>query len=180
MSRECPYCGGSITPEEIRSIATHPELTGDPVLASPWPFRFLPVQFTRDGLAIDPMGSPTDRLACPRCRCEFPRTFLRMDTQCCMHTVASATTLDDLLRCLPIAAERLESEGIALQDVTPPEQPLEMASNHDAIWLHVEHARNTALLVYYVSQSPTHTPSVGTNELTTAARLALQSPDAHA
>jgi hypothetical protein len=97
-----------------------------------------------------------------------------------MHTVASATTLDDLLRCLPIAAEQLEREGIALQDVTPAEQPLEMASNYDATWLHVEHARNTALLVYYVSQSPTHTPIVGINELTAAARLAMQIPDAHA
>jgi len=97
-----------------------------------------------------------------------------------MHAVASATTLDDLLRCLPIAAEQLERDGIALQDVTPAEQPLEMASNHDATWLHVEHARNTALLVYYVSQSPTHMPIVGTNEITAAARLALQSSDAHA
>lgn len=72
----CPHCWHRFRPDEVLWIAAHPELVGDAMLSAEDAVRFLPSRFSADGQALDPMGSRTRRLACPRCHLEIPQLVL--------------------------------------------------------------------------------------------------------
>ncbi len=75
----CPHCWHRFPPEEIKWIAAHSDLVGDPLLGSDAPQRFLPSRFNVEGLAIDVKGVPCQLLACPRCHLTVPRAVLEME-----------------------------------------------------------------------------------------------------
>jgi hypothetical protein len=76
----CPNCWERFAPERVFYVATHPELYGDLLLGENAPRRFLPTRFHPDGRALDPKGSPTHRLACPKCHLTIPRVLLERPT----------------------------------------------------------------------------------------------------
>lgn len=76
----CPNCWERFAPERVWYVATHPELYGDLLLGENAPRRFLPTRFHPDGRALDPNGSPTHRLACPKCHLLIPRIILERPT----------------------------------------------------------------------------------------------------
>lgn len=74
----CPHCWHGFAPQESLFIAEDPRLVGDPVAGPAEPLRFLPSRFDLTGAAIDPDGTRCTRLACPRCRQEFPRALIEV------------------------------------------------------------------------------------------------------
>lgn len=74
----CPVCWQSFDAGDVLSIAAHESLRGDPVLGEDAPMRFLPIRFNDAAQAIDPMGLPTGKLACPHCRRQLPHSFLEI------------------------------------------------------------------------------------------------------
>jgi hypothetical protein len=76
----CPNCWERFAPERVWYIASHPELYGDLLLGENAPRRFLPTRFHPDGRALDPKGSPSHRLACPKCHLAIPRVILERPT----------------------------------------------------------------------------------------------------
>lgn len=76
----CPNCWERFAPERVCYIASHPELYGDLLLGENAPRRFLPTRFHSDGRALDPKGSPSHRLACPKCHLAIPRVLLERPT----------------------------------------------------------------------------------------------------
>ncbi|MFP4145764.1 MAG: hypothetical protein ACOCTI_07390 [Phycisphaeraceae bacterium] len=72
----CPYCWERFPPEELLWIAHHDDLRGDPVLGGEAFRRFLPTRFSPQGDALDARGMKCQKLACPQCRQEVPRTLL--------------------------------------------------------------------------------------------------------
>lgn len=74
----CPCCWQGFAPQESLFIAEDPRLLGDPVAGPTEPIRFLPSRFDLTGAAIDPDGARCTRLACPRCRQEFPRAMIEV------------------------------------------------------------------------------------------------------
>lgn len=75
-SFRCPYCRTVSDIADILSVSTSPLLLGDPVLGEGEQRRFLPSQFTGNGLALDSEGSVCTEIACPRCHMALPRTLL--------------------------------------------------------------------------------------------------------
>lgn len=74
----CPHCWHGFAPSDSLFVAEDPRLLGDPVAGASEPLRFLPSRFDLTGAAIDPEGARCTRLACPRCRQEFPRAMLEV------------------------------------------------------------------------------------------------------
>ena len=72
----CPYCRTVSLLEDVLSVSTSPSLLGDPVLGEGEQRRFLPSQFTGNGLAIDSEGGVCTEIACPRCHMALPRMLL--------------------------------------------------------------------------------------------------------
>lgn len=72
----CPACWLRFDSGDALSIATHEELTGDPVLGPDQRLRFHPTRFNDAGIALDPMGLPAPDLACPHCRRQLPQCYL--------------------------------------------------------------------------------------------------------
>lgn len=72
----CFYCWRHIPPHQLKWISESKELFEDHRLGEEQA-RFLPTRFTADGRAIDEMGSPCDRLACPNCHLPIPKESLR-------------------------------------------------------------------------------------------------------
>ncbi len=75
-SRFCPACWQRFDAGDALSIATHEELSGDPVLGPDHRLRFHPTRFNDAGIALDPMGLPAPDLACPHCRRRLPNGYL--------------------------------------------------------------------------------------------------------
>lgn len=72
----CPSCWLTFKPEERLSIATHPELLGDPVLGEDEMLRFLPQSYdATHTFPLDSCGSPCTDRACPHCRLKLPPFF---------------------------------------------------------------------------------------------------------
>ena len=71
----CPSCWLAFPPEEALNIATHDELTGDPILGPHAKLRFPAERFNERGQALDPKGSTSLDLACPHCRGRLPHGF---------------------------------------------------------------------------------------------------------
>lgn len=72
----CFYCWRHIPPHKLKWISESPTLREDERLGEEQA-RFLPSRFTPDGRAIDPMGEPCERLACPNCHLPMPKESLR-------------------------------------------------------------------------------------------------------
>ena len=72
----CPYCRTVSLLEDVLSVSTSPSLLGDLVLGEGEQRRFLPSQFTGNGLAIDSEGGVCTEIACPRCHMALPRMLL--------------------------------------------------------------------------------------------------------
>ena len=143
MVKECPYCDRVLAAEEIRFVAAHPDLRGDPVLGDPWPVRFLPVRFNAEGDAIDPSGSPSSQVACPNCRAILPRQCLRMDVTQSSIRVMSAEAMLELQRRIEMTCERRESEGCHVRMLKLGEQP---PMNRDVVWHEVSLGQAQGLL----------------------------------
>lgn len=72
----CPYCRTVSDLADVLSVSTSPALLGDPVLGEGEQCRFLPSQFTGNGLALDSEGGVCTEIACPRCHMALPRMLL--------------------------------------------------------------------------------------------------------
>ncbi len=72
----CPHCWQKFDSEYLLYIASHPALTGDPLLGSGAMKRFSPSSFNALGQALDPMGAACSELACPRCHLKIPATVI--------------------------------------------------------------------------------------------------------
>lgn len=72
----CPYCRTVSDLSDVLSVSTSPALLGDPVLGEGEQRRFLPSQFTGNGLALDSEGGVCTEIACPRCHMALPRMLL--------------------------------------------------------------------------------------------------------
>ncbi len=72
----CPYCRTVTDIADMFSVSTSPSLLGDPVLGEGEQRRFLPTQFTSNGLALDLDGGVCTEIACPRCHMALPRAML--------------------------------------------------------------------------------------------------------
>lgn len=71
----CPCCWEFFNPEQILSIAGHPDLIGDSILGEDAMQRFLPEYCTENGLPLDSRGVPCSEYACPHCHCKLPPFF---------------------------------------------------------------------------------------------------------
>lgn len=72
----CPVCWLKFDAGNVLSIASHPDLMGDPVLGRDQMLRFLAKRFNTLGQALDEKGVPCPDIACPFCRCKLPPAFL--------------------------------------------------------------------------------------------------------
>ena len=72
----CPVCWLKFDAGDVMSIASHPDLIGDPVLGRDQMQRFLATRFNSVGQALDEKGMPCPDVACPHCRCKLPPAFL--------------------------------------------------------------------------------------------------------
>ncbi len=75
----CPVCWLHFNAGDVMSIATHPDLMGDPVLGRDSMRRFFATRFNARGQALDAKGVPCLDMACPHCRRKLPPNFLQMD-----------------------------------------------------------------------------------------------------
>lgn len=80
----CPCCWEFFTPDEILSIATHPNLTGDPILGQDAMLRFRAEYTSAQGLPLDAEGVPCSEFACPHCHSKLPPFF----TQTQQHIIS--------------------------------------------------------------------------------------------
>lgn len=77
----CPVCWLRFDAGDVMSIASHPDLMGDPVLGRHEMKRFFATQFNSRGQALDEKGMPCMHTACPHCRYKLPPRFLEMDSR---------------------------------------------------------------------------------------------------
>lgn len=75
----CINCWHRFHVEDLKFIAAHESLIGDPVLGENAALRFIPNRFTPNGNAIDPKGAETASVACPRCHLSLPRSIIDLD-----------------------------------------------------------------------------------------------------
>ncbi len=75
-SFKCPYCRAVSDLADVLSVSVSPSLIGDPVLGESEQSRFLPSQFTANGLAVDSEGGVCTEIACPHCHMSLPRNLL--------------------------------------------------------------------------------------------------------
>lgn len=74
----CPHCWFEFSPSNVRWIASHSELRGDPKLGREALRRFSATRFNEAGDALDAKGQVCTKLACPRCHLEIPGPMLEM------------------------------------------------------------------------------------------------------
>lgn len=72
----CPYCRTVSDLSDVFSVSVSIGLLGDSVLGAGEQRRFLPSQFTANGLAIDAEGGVCTEIACPHCHMSLPRSLL--------------------------------------------------------------------------------------------------------
>ena len=76
----CPVCWLRFDAGDVMSIASHPDLMGDPVLGRHEMKRFSATHFNTRGQALDEKGMPCMHLACPHCRHKLPPRFLELNS----------------------------------------------------------------------------------------------------
>lgn len=74
----CAHCWTQFPPFQMRFIAEHASLRGDPIVGEDAGMRFLPSRFDVHGRVIDPHGAIAPRMACPRCHLELPAAMLEL------------------------------------------------------------------------------------------------------
>ena len=99
----CPHCWAEFPPAQVRFVAEHAALQGDPVLGESAAMRFLPSRFDARGRAIDPLGATASRMACMRCHLEIPAAALELP-QAIVSIVGAPATLVTLGSELKMAA----------------------------------------------------------------------------
>jgi hypothetical protein len=77
----CPNCWNAFRPTDVRFIAEHASLMGDPLAGPAEGLRFRSSRFDLQGNAIDPEGRMSTRIACPACHGEMPRALLESDAR---------------------------------------------------------------------------------------------------
>ncbi len=85
----CPYCRVVSGIDELLSVSVSPSLRGDAVLGEYEQARFLPTQFTANGLAVDAEGGVCTEVACPNCHLSFNQQLLRSE-QIMMSVIGTA------------------------------------------------------------------------------------------
>lgn len=69
----CPSCWFTFREEEMMTIATHPDLMGDPILGEDAMLRFYPQEIEETtGLPLDAKGNTCYEKACPHCLQKLP------------------------------------------------------------------------------------------------------------
>lgn len=71
----CPNCWELFTPGQMMSIASHPDLLGDPKLGETAMLRFIPEFCNACGLPLDSRGISCSEYACPHCHRKLPPFF---------------------------------------------------------------------------------------------------------
>lgn len=137
---QCPACWLRFDAGDILHVAVHESLRGDPVLGASAQKRFLPTQFSDQGLAVDDFGLPCPDLACPHCRGVLPSGFVDLsqhfisiigdeDSGKSYYLAALSLVLPESLhRCFdinfqdadPAANETLNARRRALANATAP------------------------------------------------------------
>lgn len=72
----CPHCWLKFGVENLNYIASHPALSGDPVLGEDAQLRFLPTVFNSAGVPSDAKGMLCTEMACPRCHLRIPASIV--------------------------------------------------------------------------------------------------------
>lgn len=88
-SISCPFCMTVSDISDLLAVSVSPLLMGDAVLGSAEQKRFLPTQFTPNGLAIDPEGGICTEIACPKCHLAMPNGILERN-QIVMSVIGAA------------------------------------------------------------------------------------------
>ena len=125
----CPHCWQGFAPSDALFVSEDPRLLGDPVAGADEPLRFLPSRFDLTGAAIDPEGARCTRLACPRCRQEFPRAMLEVPASIVSVVGAPGAGKSHLLAS---AAWSLRREGVRLGVEMTDAEPRLNARLHEA------------------------------------------------
>ena len=117
----CPYCRTVSDIDDVLAIATSPLQLGDPVLGEGEQKRFLPVNYTNNGLAIDHDGGLCTEIACPYCHMQLPKQLLDI-SQIVMSVVGAAGAgksvflASSIWQCRSIFAEKF---GLNFIDLDP-------------------------------------------------------------
>lgn len=117
----CPYCRTVSLLEDVLSVSTSPSLLGDPVLGEGEQRRFLPSQFTGNGLALDSEGGVCTEIACPRCHMALPRMLLETP-QMVMSVIGAAGAgksvflASSMWQCRQLLARMF---GVSFMDLDP-------------------------------------------------------------
>ncbi len=117
----CPLCWLKFDVGDAMNIATHESLRGDPVLGPNEMLRFLPTEFTPDGIALDPAGMPAPDIACPHCRKKLPSGFFDLENR--IFSIVGAPSsgksyyLSVLIREMQNSLYR--NFGVTLKDLDP-------------------------------------------------------------
>ncbi len=117
----CPICWKAFEEGDVMNIASHEELTGDPVLGPEAKLRFHAERFNDLGQALDEHGVVSMDLACPHCRGRLPTSFLSQ-SHIILSLVGAPSSgksyyLATLLKLLP--EELMRYFGGILQDGDP-------------------------------------------------------------
>lgn len=75
-SLTCPTCWLRFDPGDVKHVAVHEKMKGDPLLGPAEMKRFRSTRYNDNGVALDPMGIPTMDIACPHCHRRLPPDFL--------------------------------------------------------------------------------------------------------
>lgn len=75
-SLTCPTCWLRFDPGDVKHVAVHEKLKGDPLLGETEMKRFWATRFSDSGVALDPMGIPAMDIACPHCHRKLPPDFI--------------------------------------------------------------------------------------------------------
>ncbi len=148
----CPNCWHSFLPEEVLFVSKHPDLIGDNVAGENEYQRFLPNRFTVDGQAIDPRGSPTSDLACPRCHLQVPEVMLEVPPLFISFAGAPASGKSYFLTTMTWELRRLMPQiGLMFTDADP------VANSHIQTNEHI-------LFMNPLSHKPTDIPKTQTDD----------------
>ena len=117
----CPYCRTVSLLEDVLSVSTSPSLLGDPVLGEGEQRRFLPSQFTGNGLALDSEGGICTEIACPHCHMALPRMLLETP-QMVMSVIGAAGAgksvflASSMWQCRQVLGRKF---GVSFMDLDP-------------------------------------------------------------
>ena len=74
----CPWCWEACQPSALKFIAESATLVGDHLAGVAEGVRFRTLRLDADGSALDPDGGRCNRVACPTCHGELPRSLIEL------------------------------------------------------------------------------------------------------